>query len=94
MSTNVSPLIEILDFLASDWEYAPLLRNRLESGDISSEQIAELTGILWGGMQKIENETSRLEIENILFRKFLIQTEEAGTRKSENATIDTLLAGL
>jgi hypothetical protein len=45
-------------------------------------------------MQKIENENSRLEIENILFRKFLIQTEEAGTRESENANMDTLLAGL
>jgi len=94
MSTNASPLIEILDSLASDWEYAPLLRNRLESGDISSEQIAELTTILWGGMQKIDNEKERLEIENMLFRKFLIQTEEADTRKSENATVGTLLAGL
>jgi hypothetical protein len=94
MSTNASPLIEILDSLAWDWEYAPLLRNRLESGDISSEQIAELTAILWGGMQKIENENSRLEIENILFRKFLIQTEEADTRKSENESIDILLASL
>lgn len=94
MSTNASPLIEILDSLASDWEYAPLLRNRLESGDISSEQIRELTAILWGWMQKIENESSRLEIENILFRKFLIQTEEAGTKESENTNMDTLLAGL
>lgn len=94
MSTNVSPLIEILDSLASDWEYAPLIRKRIESGDISSEQISELTAILWSGMQKIDNEKERLEMENILFRKFLIQTEEASTRKSENATIDTLLAGL
>jgi|GEM_PF-5839434 len=94
MSTNASPLIEILDSLASNWEYAPLLRNRLESGDISSEQIAELTEILWGGMQKIENENSRLEMENILFRKFLLQSEEVGTRELENANIDTLLASL
>ncbi len=94
MSTNASPLIEVLDSLTSDWEYAPLIRKRIESGDISSEQIAELTTILWDGMRKIDNEKERLEIENILFRKFLIQTEEAGTRKSENATIDTLLAGL
>ncbi len=94
MSTNVSPLIEILDSLGKDWEYASLIRKRIESGDISSEQIAELTAILWGGMQKIDTEKWKLEIENILFRKFLIQTEEAGTRKSENATIDTLLAGL
>lgn len=94
MSTNVSPLIDILDSLASDWEYASLIRKRLESGDISSEQIAELTGILWSGMQKIDNEKTRLEMENIIFRKFLIQTEETGTRKSESATIASLLAGL
>lgn len=94
MSTNASPLIEILDSLASDWEYAQLIRKRIESGDISSEQIAELTAILWGGMQNIDNEKTRLEMENIIFRKFLIQTEETDTRKSENATIDTLLAGL
>jgi hypothetical protein len=94
MSTNVSPLIEILDSLGKDWEYAPLIREKIESGDISSEQITELTAILWDGLQKIDNEKTRLEMENVLFRKFLIQTEEAGTRKSENATIDTLLAGL
>ena len=94
MSTNASPLIEILDSLASDWEYAPLIRKRIESGDISSEQVNELTDILWSGMEKIGTEKTRLEMENILFRKFLIQTEETGIRKTENATIDSLLAGL
>lgn len=94
MSTNVSPLIEILDSLGKDWEYAPLIRQKLESGDISSEEIIELTGILWNGMQHIDNENSKIEMENTLFRKFLIQTEETGIRKAENATIDSLLSGL
>lgn len=86
--------MEILNSLASDWEYASLIRQKLESGDISSEQITELRSILWGSIQKIDNEKERLEMENVLFRKFLIQTQEAGTRKSENATIDSLLIGL
>lgn len=94
MSTNVSPLIEILDSLGKDWEYAPLIRQKLESGDILSEEIIELTGILWNGMQHIDNENSKIEMENTLFRKFLIQTEETGIRKAENATIDSLLSGL
>lgn len=94
MSTNVSPLIEILDSLGKDWEYASLIRKRIESGDISWDQIAELTGILWTGMQNLDNENSKIEMKNTLFRKFLIQTEETGTRKSENATIDSILAGL
>lgn len=94
MSTNVSPLIEILDSLGKDWEYASLIRKRIESGDISWEQIVELTAILWGAMQKIDTENSKIEMENTLFRKFLIQTEEAGTRKTENTTIDSILAGL
>lgn len=94
MSTNVSPLIEILDSLGKDWEYASLIRKRIESGDISWDQIAELTGILWTGMQNLDNENSKIEMKNTLFRKFLTQTEETGTRKSENATIDSILAGL
>lgn len=94
MSTNISPLIEILESLTTDWEYAPLIRKKLENGDISWEEITELTGILWNGMQNIDHENSKIAMQNILFRKYLIQTEEVGVRKSENATIDTLLAGL
>jgi len=35
-----------------------------------------------------------IEIENSLFRKYLLQVEEAGIRKSENETVETLLMGL
>lgn len=94
MSTNVSPLIEILDSLGKDWEYAPLIRARIESGDISWEQITALTAILWRGMENLDNENSKIEMKNKLFRKFLIQTEEVGTRETENANIDSILAGL
>jgi hypothetical protein len=45
-------------------------------------------------MQGIDHENSKIAMQNILFRKYLIQTEEAGIRKSENATIDALLAEL
>ena len=94
MSTHTSPLIEILSSLTTDWEYAPLIRKKLESGDISWEEVTELTDILWSGMQGIDDENSKIAMQNILFRKYLIQTEEVGVRKSENATIDALLAGL
>lgn len=91
MDTNASPLIGILDSLASDWEYAPLIREKIESGDISWDEISEFTRIFWNGMRNLDNENSNIEMRNMLFRKFLMQTEEMGTRKSENANVDTLL---
>ena len=94
MTTNIALLIEILDSLGEDWEYASPIRQKIESGNISSEEIAELTSILWNAIQHIDTENVNIEMENSLFRKYLLQVEEAGTRKSENETVETLLMGL
>jgi hypothetical protein len=94
MCTNTSPLIAILSSLEDTWEYVPLIRERIENGVFSASELAELTQILWSGMQGVDNENTKIQIDNILFQKYLIKTEESGIRETENKSIDSLLLGL
>ncbi len=94
MLINPSTLIQILASLSLEWEYADSIREKIEWGEFSGDDLQNLSELIGTSLNGIENESVRLKMKNILFQISIIHLEEWEIKKEDQENAEKIISKL